>query len=75
MFFRKSSTKENQPVVAPAASPQIDLSEIPTEQLLKEIERRLNCLNKPDRRLILIGMVIEWFVWTLRMIFGLLGGN
>lgn len=33
----------------------LDLSELPTEALVKEIERRLECLNKPERRLVLIG--------------------
>lgn len=32
-----------------------DLSELPTEALIKEVERRLQCLNKPEKRLILIG--------------------
>lgn len=32
-----------------------DLSEIPTEQLVHEVQRRLECLNKPEKRLILIG--------------------
>ncbi|PSC68355.1 adenylate kinase [Micractinium conductrix] len=33
----------------------MDLSEIPTENLVKEVQRRLECLNKPEKRLILIG--------------------
>lgn len=38
-----------------AAQSNVDLSEISTELLLKEMERRLECLNKPEKRLILIG--------------------
>ena len=39
-----------------ASASQMDvLSEIPTEVILKEMERRLDCLNKPEKRLILIG--------------------
>lgn len=45
------------------AASQVDLSELPTEQLVKEIERRLECLNKPEKRLILIG---EWFLSSVR---------
>lgn len=33
----------------------MDLSEIPTESLVHEVQRRLECLNKPEKRLILIG--------------------
>ena len=33
----------------------LDLSELPTEALVKEMERRLDCLNKPEKRLVLIG--------------------
>lgn len=33
----------------------LDLSEIPTEGLVHEIQRRLECLTKPEKRLILIG--------------------
>lgn len=32
-----------------------DLTEVPTERLLKEMQRRLDCLNKPDKHLVLIG--------------------
>jgi adenylate kinase len=32
-----------------------DLSEISTESLVHEIQRRLECLNKPEKHLILIG--------------------
>jgi len=39
-----------------AAAPQsADLSEIPTDALIKEMQRRLECLNKPEKRLVLIG--------------------
>lgn len=41
--------------MAAAAERQPDLSEIPTEVILKEMQRRLDCLNKPEKRLILIG--------------------
>ena len=33
----------------------LDLSDLPTEALVKEVERRLECLNKPEKRLVLIG--------------------
>ena len=33
----------------------LDLSEISTEELVHEVQRRLECLNKPEKRLILIG--------------------
>ncbi|GLI64107.1 hypothetical protein VaNZ11_007281 [Volvox africanus] len=33
----------------------IDLSEVPTHELMKEIQHRLDCANKPDKRVILIG--------------------
>jgi len=48
-FFK---TPSKQPADMAAA---MDLSELPTEALVKEVQRRLECLNKPERRLILIG--------------------
>ncbi|GIL72132.1 hypothetical protein Vretimale_456 [Volvox reticuliferus] len=33
----------------------IDLSEVPTHELMKEIQHRLDCANKPEKRVILIG--------------------
>ena len=33
----------------------LDLSEIPTGDLVHEVQRRLECLSKPEKRLILIG--------------------
>lgn len=38
----------------------MDLSEISTESLVHEVQRRLECLNKPERRLILIGARGPW---------------
>ena len=32
-----------------------DLAEIATEDLMKEVQRRLNCQSKPEKRLILVG--------------------
>lgn len=32
-----------------------DLDSVPTESLLAEIQRRVNCLSKPEKRLILVG--------------------
>ena len=32
-----------------------DLSEIATEDLMKEVERRLKCQSRPEKRLILLG--------------------
>lgn len=33
----------------------IDLSQFETDDLMKEIQRRLDCLNKPEKRIVLIG--------------------
>ena len=33
----------------------LDLSEIDTGDLVREVQRRLECLSKPEKRLILIG--------------------
>lgn len=33
----------------------IELSEVPTEELMKEIQHRLDCTKKPEKRVILIG--------------------
>jgi len=33
----------------------MDLSEISTDSLMKEMQRRLDCVNKPEKRLILVG--------------------
>ena len=33
----------------------LDLADVPTEELVHEVQRRLECLNKPEKRLILIG--------------------
>jgi hypothetical protein len=33
----------------------MDLSEIPTEKLLCEMQRRLECQNKPEKRIVLLG--------------------
>ena len=43
-----------------------DLSEIPTEELVHEVQRRLECLNKPEKRLILIGELQEARILQLR---------
>ena len=32
-----------------------DLLDVPTEELLKEVQRRLECQTKPEKRLILVG--------------------
>lgn len=34
---------------------QADLAEVPTSDLVQEVKRRLECLTKPEKRLILIG--------------------
>lgn len=36
-------------------APSVDLAEVTTEQLIHEVQRRIECLNKPEKRLILIG--------------------
>ena len=43
-------TSQAKPAVMP-----LDLSEIATEDLVHEVQRRLECLDKPEKRLILIG--------------------
>ncbi len=37
----------------------LDLSEISTQDLVHEVQRRLECLNKPEKRLILIGQSMQ----------------
>lgn len=32
-----------------------DLSDVPTDELVKEMRRRLECQNKPEKRVVLIG--------------------
>ena len=36
-----------------------DLGSVPTETLLSEVQRRLDCLNKPDKRIILVGQFTD----------------
>jgi hypothetical protein len=55
LFSSKSSSASQHS----AGSMATDLSELPTELLVKEIERRLACLNKPERRLVLIGTIVS----------------
>lgn len=43
----------------------MDLSEIPTEELVHEVQRRLECLSKPEKRLILIGVCVRRRMSTL----------
>lgn len=43
-----------------SAAMPLDLSEINTEDLVHEVQRRLECLNKPEKRLILIGENIDY---------------
>jgi adenylate kinase len=33
----------------------VDLSEVPVDALVKEVQRRMECANKPEKRIILIG--------------------
>ncbi len=33
----------------------VDLAEVATEELMKELQHRLDCLKKPEQRIILIG--------------------
>lgn len=40
--------------MAPA---QVDLSEVSVDELLAEVQRRLECQTKPEKRVILIGAV------------------
>jgi hypothetical protein len=39
----------------PVTDTMTALEEISTDELVREIQRRLECQNKPDKRLILIG--------------------
>ena len=32
-----------------------DLTDVPTDELVKEMQRRLSCQTKPERHIILIG--------------------
>ena len=32
-----------------------DLVDVPTEKLMEEVQRRLNCQSKPQKRVILVG--------------------
>ena len=40
------------------APPQMDLSEVSVDELLAEVQRRLECQTKPEKRVILIGAVV-----------------
>ena len=40
------------------APPQIDLSEVSVDALLAEVQRRLECQTKPEKRVILIGAAV-----------------
>ena len=35
--------------------PNVDLADVPVDELLREVSRRLECAKKPERRLILVG--------------------
>eukprot|EP00976_Prorocentrum_cordatum_P113834 1195758-Prorocentrum_minimum.AAC.4 len=37
----------------------MDLSEVSTDSLMKEMQRRLDCMNKPEKRLILVGATAD----------------
>lgn len=45
----------NQHIQQPGTMSAADLAEISTEDLMKEVNRRLSCLQKPEKRLVLIG--------------------
>lgn len=40
-----------------------ELSEVSTDALMREIQRRLDCQTKPDKRLILIGGLFLFFLF------------
>lgn len=48
----------------------IDLSQFETQDLMIEIQRRLDCLKKPEKRVVLIGtvwnvsMLMIWPCWN-----------
>ena len=48
---------QSAPAPSPRAAPtpNMALAEVPVEELLAEISRRLECSKKPEKRLILIG--------------------
>jgi adenylate kinase len=35
----------------------VDLSEVPVDALMKEVQRRMECASKPEKRIILVGML------------------
>jgi uncharacterized DUF497 family protein len=41
--------------IVPCNAASMDLSTVKTEDLVHEVQRRLECLNKPEKRLVLIG--------------------
>jgi len=39
----------------PDAKPVLDLSDLPVESLIKELRRRIDCVNAPEARIVLLG--------------------
>jgi hypothetical protein len=54
-FYPARSSAKDPAVKMPGP----DLAEVPTEALMREIQHRLDCLNKPEKRVILIGEAHE----------------
>ena len=48
------------------AAGQTDLSEVSVDELLAEVQRRLACQTKPEKRVILIGVVAAPLLMTKR---------
>ena len=48
---------------SPRQTMSSELSEVSTDALMREIQRRLDCQTKPDKRLILIGGLFLFFLF------------
>ena len=51
-----ASQSASAPSTHSAPEPNMALAEVPVEELLAELTRRLECSKKPEKRLILIGV-------------------
>ena len=59
LAFARSPFPPPSPDVLPRTSSKmsssVDLAEVSTDALVKEVQRRLECANKPEKRIILVG--------------------
>ena len=37
----------------------MDLTDVPIDQLVAEVSRRMHCLDKPEKRVIMVGKLIQ----------------